>query len=525
MSTRFPGRRLSILRLSGVLILIAGLVFSGFQGWKWFQDANSVTAKAWMAGYVDVTATPSFAFENPTDSAGDNVVLSFVVASKTDPCSPSWGTYYSMDEADQTLDLDRRIARRDQQGGDVIVSFGGLLNDELSTGCTDPDQLKKAYESVIDRYSLSTIDLDIEGANLTDTSSGDRRAAAIASIQKERAGTDSPLAVWLTLPVAPSGLTSEGTDEVTRMLSAGVDLAGVNVMTMDYGDSREAGQSMVDASIDAANSVHGQLRTLYDRQNISLGPVELWNKVGLTPMIGQNDVAGEIFTLDDAEALNAFAVKNGVGRMSMWSLNRDTTCGSNYPDVTRVSDSCSGVDQGDASFASLLGDTLTGSPESAAGSVTTSVPTSTEDLTDDPTTSPYRIWDADSAYQKDTKVVWHRQVYVAKYWTQGDIPDNPVLQASETPWELVGPVLPGETPVPVPVLPAGTYPEWQGTSIYTKGDVVMFDDAAYEAKWWTQGDSPQASRSDQDASPWRPLTDNEVRTILGIPTVGTGDVG
>ncbi|PPF61497.1 glycosyl hydrolase family 18 [Clavibacter michiganensis] len=525
MSTRFPGRRLSIVRLSGVFLLIAGLVFSGFQGWRWFQDATSVTTKAWTAGYVDVTATPSFAFENPANSAGANVVLSFVVASKTDPCSPSWGTYYSMDEADQALDLDRRIARRDQQGGDVIVSFGGLLNDELSTGCTDPDDLKKAYESVIDQYSLSTIDLDIEGTNLSDAASGERRAAAIASIQKDRAGTSSPLAVWLTLPVAPSGLTTDGTDEVTRMLDAGVDLAGVNLMTMDFGGSREKGQSMLDASTDAANATHSQLRTLYDRQGISLGPVELWNKIGLTPMIGQNDVAGEIFTLDDAKGLNAFAIKNGVARVSLWSLNRDTTCGSNYPDVTRVSDSCSGVAQGDLSFAALLGDTLTGSPDSAAGAVTTSVPTSTEDLTDDAKTSPYQIWDADSAYAKDTKVVWHRQVYTAKYWTQGDIPDNPVLQASETPWELVGPVLPGETPVPIPELPAGTYPEWQGTSIYTKGNFVMFDGAAYEAKWWTQGDSPQASGSNQDASPWRALTDNEVRTILGIPTVGTGADG
>jgi chitinase len=516
---------LSILRLSGVLVLIAGIVFSGFQGWRWFQDATSVTTKAWMAGYVDVTATPTFAFENPANSGGDNVVLSFVVASKTDPCSPSWGTYYSMDEADQALDLDRRIARRDQQGGDVIVSFGGQLNDELSTGCTTPSDLEKAYESVIDRYSLSTIDLDIEGANLSDTDAGARRAAAIATIQKDRASTSSPLAVWLTLPVAPTGLTTEGTDAVTQMLNAGVDLAGVNLMTMDYGDSREKGASMLDTSIDAANAVHGQLRTLYDRQDISLGPVELWNKIGLTPMIGQNDVAGEIFTLDDAKGLNAFVLKNGIARTSLWSLNRDTTCGSNYPDVTRVSDSCSGVDQGSLSFASVLGDSLTGSPDASAADVTTSVPSSKEDLTDDPKTSPYQIWNEDSAYPKDTKVVWHRQVYTAKYWTQGDIPDNPVLQASETPWELVGPVLPGETPVPVPTLPDGTYPEWQGTSVYTKGDLVMFDGSAYEAKWWTQGDSPQASGSNQDASPWRALSDNEIRTILGQPTVGSGGAG
>jgi chitinase len=525
LSSRFPGRRLSVLRLSGVLLLTIGVVFSGFQGWRWFQDSTAATAEAWMAGYVDVTATPSFAFENPANKAGDNVVLSFVVASKTDPCAPSWGTYYSMAEADEALDLDRRIARRDQQGGDVVVSFGGQANTELATECTDADALESAYESVIDRYSLSTIDLDIEGATLSDAEAGERRAQAISNIQQSRAGGSTPLAVWLTLPVAPTGLTVEGTDAVTQMLDAGVDLAGVNLMTMDYGDSREKGQSMLEATTDAAKAAHSQLDTLYSRHGVNLGPKELWNKIGITPMIGQNDVAGEIFSLDDAKAVNAFALDKGVGRVSMWSLNRDTTCGSNYPDVTRVSDSCSGVSQGDLSYAALLGDSLTGTPKQSAGIVTTSVPTSDSDLSDDPETSPYRIWDSETAYAKNTKVVWHRQVYVSKYWTQGDLPDNPVLQASETPWELVGPVLVGETPVPVPVLPAGTYPEWEGTKVYTKGDFVMFDETAYEAKWWTQGDSPQAAATEQDASPWRALTDNEVREILGQPPVGEPDAG
>ena len=45
---------------------------------------------------------------------------------------------------------------------------------------------------------------------------------------------------------------------------------------------------------------------------------------------------------------------------------------------------------------------------------------------------------------------------MTKYWTQGDLPDNPVLQATETPWTLIGPVLPGETPVPVATLPPGS---------------------------------------------------------------------
>jgi chitinase len=513
-------------RLVGVIVVVGGLVFAGFQGWNWFADSSSVTAKPWMAGYVDVTATPSYAFENPVSPAGKNVVLSFIVSDKRTPCTPSWGTYYTMDEADTALDIDRRIARRSQQGGEVIVSFGGQANQELASSCPDSPSLEKAYSSVIDRYKLSTIDFDLEGANLTDIAAGERRAVALASLQKAAAASGKPVAIWATLPVAPTGLTVDGTNAVSQLLDAGVDLAGVNLMTMDYGGSIEKGKSMSAVSIDALEATHNQLHTLYSQQKIELGSKALWEKMGATPMIGQNDVAGEIFTLDDAKALNAFAQKNGLGRMSMWSLNRDTTCGSNYPDVKQVSDSCSGIDQGGLRFADLLGASFTGDPRTAAGVTTTSEPTpSAADLKDDPATSPYPVWSADNAYPKGSKIVWHHNVYVSKYWTQGDLPDNPVLQASATPWQLVGPVLPGETPVPVPTLAPGTYPEWLGTTVYTKGDRVLFDNGAYEAKWWTQGNSPEAAAANQDASPWQKLTDNQVRELLGLPPIGNADQG
>ena len=523
MSTRFPGRRLSIIRLIGVFAVAACLVFAGFQGWNQIADSASVSAKPWMAGYVDVTATPSLAFENPVSAAGDNVVLSFIVADPTDACTPTWGTFYTMAAAESDLDLDRRVARRTQQGGEVIVSFGGAINQELAVACTDPAALEAAYASVIERYRPSTIDLDLEGANLTDVDAGARRGVALAALQKAAAASAAPLAIWLTLPTTPTGLTEDGTNAVTQLLTAGVNLSGVNLMTMDFGSSRAAGQSMADAATQALQSAHGQLSTLYRRAGQPLGSKALWNKLGATAMIGQNDVPGEIFTLADAVALNGFALANGVGRMSMWSLNRDASCGANYPDVKQVSDSCSGVEQGSVLFADVLGASFTGSPAASAGDSSTAQPTAvatdTAAATDDPATSPYRIWSVTIAYPKGTRVVWHHNVYSAKYWTQGDLPDNPVLQASETPWRLIGPVLAGETPVPTLTLPAGSFPEWSGTTIYTKGQRVLFETGAFEAKWWTQGDSPDAAAENPDASPWVALTDAQLRVLLGLPAI------
>ena len=61
------------------------------------------------------------------------------------PCTPSWGAAYSLADAASSLDLDRRVARLQQLGGTVAVSFGGLANQELAVTCTDPAQLKAAY--------------------------------------------------------------------------------------------------------------------------------------------------------------------------------------------------------------------------------------------------------------------------------------------------------------------------------------------------------------------------------------------
>jgi chitinase len=508
-------RRLSVVRVFLGIVLVVALSSGGYLGLQWWGAAQaSESYNPWFAGYVDVTATPTYNFEASADRAGSDVVLSFIVAAADDACTPTWGTHFTLDEAADELDLDRRLARVKQLDGQVVVSFGGLLNTELGTGCTDQAALVAAYGAVLDRYEVTTIDLDLEGENLTDAAAAKRRAAAIAELQADRRAAGDDLAVWLTLPAATGGLTEDGTDAVSAMLDAGVDLAGVNLMTMNFGTSKDADESMAEAAIRSVTAAHRQIGTLYSRAGIELTDATVWSKIGITPMVGQNDVAGEVFGLDDATALNTFALEQRIGRMSLWSLNRDTTCGSNYADVTRVSDSCSGIDQGDETFVALLGDGFTGRPVDAASSVTTDEAEQIESIVDDPATSPYAIWAEDGSYLEGTKVVWHKNVYQTKWWTRGDLPDNPVLNEWETPWVLIGPVMPGETPIPKPTLPAGTYPDWDGTTAYEKGALILFDGVPYESKWWNQGESPDAAAANPDGSPWTALPDAEVEKLL-----------
>lgn len=509
-------RRLSPWRvLLGLMILAVMIIGVYIAGMQWQQSRAQSSSKPWFAAYVDVTATPTYSFERLGSTYHKEVVLSFIVSLPTDPCTPSWGAAYTLGQAGASLDLDRRIARLRQQNGNVAVSFGGLANDELALKCTDETKLKAAYKAVIDRYDIDTIDLDLEQQGLTDQDAAKRRAKVIAQLQSEYRAKGDSLAVWVTLPVAPQGLTQDGTSAVSQLLDKDVDLAGINVMTMDYGDSLEKGMSMFDGSKEALIQTHRQLSILYERAGLQLSDKTIWSKIGATPMIGQNDVRNEVFSTDDAKKFNDFAARQGVGRMSMWSANRDTPCGDNYVDVKSVSNSCSGAQQDKMEYMTLLSAGFEGNMSARAGKVTKDEPDSKkEPVKDDPTKSPYQIWSSSGAYLQGTKVVWHQNVYEAKWWTQGEQPDNPVLQSWETPWKLIGPVLSGEKPVPQATLPAGTYPEWSGKTPYETDDRVLFKGVPYQAKWWNEGESPAAASSNASGSPWAPLTQEQVNKIL-----------
>lgn len=509
-------RRLSLVRVLLAVAIVAGLASTAVFGWKeWRSDPTVMSNKPWYAPYVDVTAMPQFDFEQIAAGTHKDAVLAFVVASKDDDCSPSWGGEYSMNKAAADLDLDRRIARLKQQGGSIAVSFGGLKNNELATKCTDATKLLNAYRDVVKHYDLSTIDVDLEKDSLTDTIINVRRAQAIAQLQDERRAQGKPLAVWITLPVTSQGLNKDGISAVQSFLDAEVDIAGVNIMTMSYNEKEVAGKDLSDIAISSLNNTKRQLGVLYDQAGTHLNSASLWRKIGATPMIGQNSVKGEIFTINDAHRLNKFARDNGVGRMSMWSVNRDVECGANYIDITTVSNSCSGVKQERWEFTLALGEEFNGNIVGSAGNVTvTEDKADTKDIEDTPENSPYPIWSKDGMYLQGAKVVWHRNVYQAKWWTKGETPDNPVLQSWETPWELIGPVLPGEKPIQQATLPEGTYPEWSGDAAYETNQRVLFQGVPYQAKWWNRGASPAAVASDANASPWEPLTQDQVEKIV-----------
>jgi len=287
----------------------------------------SVPASTWpshvFAPYVDMTLYPTYDLAAEARNTGVRYfTLAFITA---DPAGrPSWGGYpdYAVNGGAFDLALRAQVNAVRALGGDVMVSFGGAAGQELAQVIPDVASLTSAYRTVVDAYNLTHLDFDIEGAAVADRASIDRRSQALAALQQQLAAAGKPLQVWFTLPALPTGLTSDGLYVVQSARRFGLKIAGVNVMAMDYGDGAAPNPQghMGDYAVQAAQSLFTQLRGVYGS-----GPTDaqLWQMVGVTPMIGRNDAADEVFDQAAARELLVFAQQHGLGRLSMWSLNRD----------------------------------------------------------------------------------------------------------------------------------------------------------------------------------------------------------
>ena len=61
-----------------------------------------------------------------------------------------------------------------------------------------------------------------------------------------------------------------------------------------------------------------------------------------------------------------------------------------------------------------------------------------------PADAPYPQWSATGDYPRGYKVVEDGEIYQAKWYNTGDDPQAQVQYSWQTPWELLGPVLPGD---------------------------------------------------------------------------------
>jgi chitinase len=176
----------------------------------------------------------------------------------------------------------------------------------MGQACGDVASLQGAYQKVINALKLTWIDLDIESGAESDTPSIDRRNKALKALQ----AANPDLRVSYTLGVDRTGLPSAQLALLKNAQQNGARVDVVNIMAMDYGPCYT---DMGQAANDAAAATEKQLASA----GISA-------KVGITPMVGKNDVACENFTTADAQQVATFAQANAYVRLlAFWAIGAD----------------------------------------------------------------------------------------------------------------------------------------------------------------------------------------------------------
>jgi chitinase len=373
-------RRRHVIVGASLATLLAG---SGAAALLTSGTASAATVYS-VAPYVDLSAGSADMLDRAIASGGVNsYTAAFIIGSG---CTPIWGDTLGIDNST----VNPRIARAQAAGARTIISFGGAGGAELGQSCTNTASLQAAYQSVINKYKVDHLDFDIEGAAIADTGSINRRFQAIKGLQSANPG----LNISLTIPVLENGPDGNGSNFLRAAVTNGVRVDIVNAMVMDYGhpvaDMNAAARTAAAGTLNAARSAG---------MNVS------YANIGITPMIGNNDSAGEVVTLQNARDIVSWAHSNGVGRLAFWSIGRDQPCAGGG-----VSPNCSGLGGAALDFTKVFtgGGGGTNPPPTTAPTTRPTTPPTTG-----PTTAPpgATTWVPNHAYKVGDVVTYNGVSY------------------------------------------------------------------------------------------------------------------
>src|SRR6266700_2827695 len=279
-------RRLMIFAVASFLVLVgalaAGIMLKGTMP----QAHGAGIPASYFAPYDDVTLGSPTLQPAVQNKGQKYYTLAFIDGSG---CNAEWAGTIPLNQTSTSLPhLDSDIQYIRDQGGDVIISFGGAAGHELAQTCSSASSLQAQYQTVMNQYHVTHLDFDIENGAQGDFTSYDWRNTALAALQQSTSG----VRISFTLPSAKTGLLDNSMGLLKNAVSHGVNFSMVNLMTMDYGG---ADSQMGQEAINAANGLHLQLQSIFPSKSSS----QLWAMVGITPMVGQNDSAGEIFSLSN----------------------------------------------------------------------------------------------------------------------------------------------------------------------------------------------------------------------------------
>jgi Glycosyl hydrolases family 18 len=262
-------------------------------------------------------------------------------------------------------------------------------------------------ESVVTTLGVTHLDFDIESNELTNSADYTRTAQALAQVRSWASANGKQLTIAYTLPVLPTGLTQSGVSVLSAAAASSFTPDIVNIMTMDYGSS---GTEMGAAANQALDAAAGQVASAF-----GVSGSAAYAMLGNTPMIGQNDSPGEIFTQADASTVESYAAGKAIALLSFWSEGRDN---GGCPGQTSASSTCSGLSQSTGAFTQAFQSfTSGGSGGGGGGGIPTPTPTPT------PTTgSCATAWNNATAYVSGNQVSYNGDNWTANQWNYNEVP-------------------------------------------------------------------------------------------------------
>jgi hypothetical protein len=346
LGRRVPGRAGTLAVATALTAATSGLLAGGPAA---AQSRTWIPARVFAPYYETYLAphTPGI-LATARASGARYFTLAFLQTPKKGSCALDWNS----NSAQPLGYYDSAIAALRAAGGNVIPSFGGFSADqagtEIADSCRSISKIAAAYEVVIKKLHVSTLDMDVEGNSLTNTAGINRRNKAIALAQHWAARRGIRLRIQYTLPIEPQGMDHLDLGVLRSAIASGARVHSVDILVFDYYLPHEGVLNMGAEALSAARNTHRQLAKLYPRYSAR----RLWKMIGMTllPGIDDHPRKKEVTYIPDARRMLRFARAHGMNFLSIWAIQRDNGRCPGAAD----SNTCSGIRQHRWAFSHLL---------------------------------------------------------------------------------------------------------------------------------------------------------------------------
>ncbi len=215
-------------------------------------------------------------------------------------------------EIGDNQDIIDAISHYQNVGGNVSISFGGSKGtSEWTLANASATNLASDIMRVADKFETKYIDFDIQGNDLTNVVA----IAKLANACKQILEKDPEIRFTLTLPVSKIGLSKDAIAVVTSFYAITKFNTIVNIMAKNYGGPVA---DMEEVAKQASNATAVQIALAYGITN-----AQAYKLLGVSPMIGYNDSAGEVMSLEQYFDLGTYLRNKHAFMYGQWYLNRD----------------------------------------------------------------------------------------------------------------------------------------------------------------------------------------------------------